>query len=116
MLSDQRVVHDQRQRRVLMVAVFVALAAASGFAMGRATVSTVRASRAAVMEQPIPWLGPMSPADRTRYRIYRKLNIIGPEPRGTPFGWSPLSDRYLDDARITRGSDVHEKTVRRLER
>jgi hypothetical protein len=79
-VQDRRLVQDHRYRRVLIAAVLVAVATASGFGIGRTTAGTTgpRADAGAQLSRPIQNLGPMSDSDHTRYEVYRKLNRIGP--------------------------------------
>lgn len=55
------------------LAAVLALAAASGFEIGRTTAPSHPAS---FEERPILRVGPMSASDRTRFKVYRKMNRI----------------------------------------
>jgi len=63
----------KRSNKWVIAAAVLALAAASGFEIGRTTAP----SRPATVERrPIVTIGPMSASDRTRFKVYRKMNRI----------------------------------------
>lgn len=63
----------KRSNKRALVAGVLALAAASGFELGRTTAPMRPLT---IEERHISAIGPMSASDRTRVKVYRKMNRI----------------------------------------